>query len=169
MLFLGSNTVSASTTQPKDQELYSQLDDTTKSQLAELDKYLVDVDGIKFFDYDKAESSGASDAILTMGAENNVWAQDIKYYGLKSGEKIAMARINMLVYGNYCGKGNNGKKPIDDLDSACKSHDACYVWGGNNTKCNHNFGLKLLPIIQRSNALSYKHLVATTAFSIFCG
>jgi RHS repeat-associated protein len=29
-------------------------------------------------------------------------------------------------YGNYCGSGSRGGKPIDELDSACKDHDDCY-------------------------------------------
>jgi RHS repeat-associated protein len=29
-------------------------------------------------------------------------------------------------YGNYCGPGNNPGEPIDELDKACKDHDACY-------------------------------------------
>ncbi|MFQ5597981.1 MAG: RHS repeat-associated core domain-containing protein [Nitrospiria bacterium] len=30
------------------------------------------------------------------------------------------------VYGNYCGSGNNPGQPIDQLDTACQSHDICY-------------------------------------------
>ena len=34
----------------------------------------------------------------------------------------------LVFYGNYCGSGGSGT-PIDGLDTACQSHDACY------TKC----------------------------------
>lgn len=36
------------------------------------------------------------------------------------------ARPKMLVYGNYCGIGNNAPlPPIDALDAACARHDDC--------------------------------------------
>jgi len=36
------------------------------------------------------------------------------------------ARSKMLVYGNYCGVGNNAPlPPIDTLDAACARHDDC--------------------------------------------
>jgi hypothetical protein len=38
----------------------------------------------------------------------------------------AAARPKMLVYGNYCGLGNNAPlTPIDVLDAACARHDEC--------------------------------------------
>jgi hypothetical protein len=31
------------------------------------------------------------------------------------------------IHGNYCGRGNlDGRPPIDELDAACRRHDACY-------------------------------------------
>jgi hypothetical protein len=30
------------------------------------------------------------------------------------------------IHGNYCGFGNRGGPPVDDLDAACKWHDECY-------------------------------------------
>jgi RHS repeat-associated protein len=38
-------------------------------------------------------------------------------------------------YGNFCGPGNRGGAPIDDVDSACQEHDNCYGdqgFGGAN-------------------------------------
>ncbi|WP_430605591.1 phospholipase A2 family protein [Enterococcus sp. DIV2432] len=29
-------------------------------------------------------------------------------------------------YGHYCGHGNSGGNPVDDLDAACQLHDSCY-------------------------------------------
>lgn len=38
----------------------------------------------------------------------------------------AVTRPKMLVYGNYCGVGNNAPlPPIDALDAACARHDDC--------------------------------------------
>jgi RHS repeat-associated protein len=38
-------------------------------------------------------------------------------------------------YGRYCGSGRLGGMPIDELDSACKDHDDCYV------NCNGSLGI----------------------------
>lgn len=41
-------------------------------------------------------------------------------------EPAVMGGPKMLVYGNYCGLGNNAPlAPIDALDAACARHDAC--------------------------------------------
>ena len=37
------------------------------------------------------------------------------------------------IYGNYCGRGNRGGPPIDDLDAICMAHDKCY-----NTASGHS-------------------------------
>lgn len=36
------------------------------------------------------------------------------------------------IYGNYCGPGNRGGDPIDDLDAACMKHDKCYFDNGRD-------------------------------------
>ena len=42
-----------------------------------------------------------------------------------------------LVYGNYCGPGTrNGTFPIDNLDAACREHDACYIDGRDHCFCD---------------------------------
>ena len=68
-----------------------------------------------------------------------------------------------------CGKGNNGKTPIDDLDGACQAHDTCYAWGGNNEKCNQEFRQRLLTIMQETSLFDYKHIVAVAAYKLFGG
>ncbi|GJE62186.1 hypothetical protein [Methylobacterium trifolii] len=41
-------------------------------------------------------------------------------------EPAALGGPKMLVYGNYCGLGNNAPlQPIDVLDAACARHDEC--------------------------------------------
>lgn len=43
-----------------------------------------------------------------------------------SAENGSMGEPKMLIYGNYCGPGNNAPRPpIDALDAACARHDAC--------------------------------------------
>lgn len=45
-------------------------------------------------------------------------------------EPPAMGGTKMLIYGNYCGPGNNAPlPPIDALDAACARHDACTPQG----------------------------------------
>lgn len=47
-------------------------------------------------------------------------------------------RPKLLLYGNYCGPGNNAPAaPIDALDAACARHDACTPDEGLPSKaCN---------------------------------
>ena len=40
----------------------------------------------------------------------------------------------LFLYGNYCGPGNNGGEPIDELDAACQVHDNCYAAAGLDWK-----------------------------------
>ncbi|MGU3665779.1 hypothetical protein ACLBX9_16495 [Methylobacterium sp. A49B] len=38
----------------------------------------------------------------------------------------SLGEPKMLIYGNYCGPGNNAPEPpIDALDAACARHDSC--------------------------------------------
>lgn len=43
------------------------------------------------------------------------------------------------VYGNYCGRGNRGGKPVDAIDAECRRHDVCYDRGGNAVDCDKKF------------------------------
>ncbi|WP_342109646.1 hypothetical protein [Methylobacterium sp. SI9] len=53
-------------------------------------------------------------------------------------QPAAFGGPKMLIYGNYCGPGNNAPRPpIDALDAACARHDACTPDGGLPTEaCN---------------------------------
>ncbi|MCJ2018044.1 hypothetical protein MKK84_11495 [Methylobacterium sp. E-065] len=53
-------------------------------------------------------------------------------------QPAAFGGPKMLIYGNYCGPGNNAPlPPIDALDAACARHDACTPNGGLPTPaCN---------------------------------
>ncbi|REH95532.1 phospholipase [Staphylococcus felis] len=68
--------------------------------------------------------------------------------GEKPSHSLLRAKLPMY-HGNYCGKGNNGGKPIDRLDAACKAHDECcekYGWG--KCKCDTPFIAKAVKIAQ---------------------
>lgn len=47
------------------------------------------------------------------------------------------------VYGNYCGRGNRGGKPIDAVDAECRRHDVCYDRGGDPVTCDRKFAHRL--------------------------
>ncbi|RFA35946.1 hypothetical protein CAI16_06725 [Virgibacillus dokdonensis] len=74
-------------------------------------------------------------------------------------------------YGRYCGKGNKGGKPIDNLDKACQAHDRCFLGFKNkstkNKECNQRFVRALLPIIQANSELTKKGAYARAAAYLF--
>ncbi|MDR7625740.1 phospholipase A2 family protein [Lacticaseibacillus paracasei] len=166
-LQLNSGVEVYATTNPEFNE--TEINKETSKQLKMLDPYLKDVDGITSFDYDAAMHDNVDPVVLKIGAEINKWARSLKNDGPEKGMLLSMARFNLLVYGNYCGKGNNGKAPIDDLDGACQAHDTCYAWGGNNEKCNQKFRQRLLTIMQKTSLFDYKHIVAVAAYKLFGG
>lgn len=53
-------------------------------------------------------------------------------------EDLAARKPKVLLYGNYCGPGNNAPAaPVDALDAACARHDACTPDRGLPSKaCN---------------------------------
>lgn len=49
----------------------------------------------------------------------------------------AVKAVKQPFYGHYCGKGDVGGAPIDDLDAACMRHDRCYEKrGDHNCACD---------------------------------
>jgi tRNA(fMet)-specific endonuclease VapC len=56
----------------------------------------------------------------------------------KAQEGSPVGKPKLLLYGNYCGPGNNAPAaPVDALDAACARHDACTPDDGLPSKaCN---------------------------------
>lgn len=55
-----------------------------------------------------------------------VFALTLAFSTTALAEPPSMGGQKMLIYGNYCGPGNNAPlPPIDVLDDACARHDAC--------------------------------------------
>jgi hypothetical protein len=54
--------------------------------------------------------------------------------------RTAMARPSPFVFGNYCGPGTRtgdlSARAVDRLDSACQTHDACYIARHNHCDCD---------------------------------
>merc|ERR1719186_1727911 len=43
--------------------------------------------------------------------------------------------VSLTDYGNWCGLGNNGREPVDEMDACCKVHDLCYDQVENSDSC----------------------------------
>ncbi len=54
--------------------------------------------------------------------------------------RFAMARPSPFVFDNYCGPGTRtgdlSAPPVDRLDRACQTHDACYIAQHNHCDCD---------------------------------
>ena len=37
-----------------------------------------------------------------------------------------LSLLSMSHYGHWCGVGNDGQEPLDNMDECCKQHDGCY-------------------------------------------
>lgn len=52
------------------------------------------------------------------------------------------------IYGNYCGPGNRGGEPIDDIDAACQLHDMCYHYNKRyDPECDERFVRRLKQLL----------------------
>lgn len=70
------------------------------------------------------------------------------------------------VYGHYCGPGNEGGEPIDDIDNACKCHDECYHYTNrHNPECDKEFISKLDGLLKTH--LSFKQRAVATAMKLY--
>lgn len=127
--------------------------------------------GLPVIDIDKAYLLELSDEAVSVGIAINDIVADVE----QNGEKIAIKNMDRAIfpigsYGNFCGMGNNGwlTKPIDNLDSACLWHDACFKgFGADNRQCNREFINRLKPIIASTNTSSYKGVYARAAYALF--
>ena len=82
-------------------------------------------------------------------AEKHVGQQDVKQ-GIKESISIdeLKSHIHELlptphfqkIHGHYCGPGNEGGKPIDNVDATCQLHDVCYMmYGRDDIECDQAF------------------------------
>lgn len=87
---------------------------------------------------------------------------------LRNYNKTALPKTSKFqrIHGNYCGKGNQGGKPVDRIDSACKRHDLCYHTGRNKRLCDKRL-IKSVNNIQKSTKLTRKQRLAGTAISMY--
>lgn len=97
-----------------------------KELLSRVERY-IDFTKNSFFDEEKARLNNESEDIIQIGLAYNEMYLNEKQGNYEKVNRRKRAVISGLThYGNWCGKGNNGKKPIDILDAQCKKHDLCY-------------------------------------------
>lgn len=66
------------------------------------------------------------------------------------------------VHGQYCGPGNAGGEPIDDVDSACRAHDICYFENGRfNPDCDGKFVDTLTKLLDKKLTIKQQLAVRT--------
>lgn len=108
-----------------------------KLLLSDVEKY-IDFNGDKFFNVENALANNESQDVIAIGEAYNDMLNDERQGNIGNINRKKRAIINGLShYGNWCGKGNNGKKPIDVLDEQCKKHDKCYESNGQwNSECD---------------------------------
>lgn len=114
--------------------------DQLKNLLNDVEKY-IDYDGNKFFDEVLARENNENEEVIEIGLAYNEMLKDEKNGKFENNNRKKRAVIKGLTrYGNWCGLGNNGKKPIDILDAQCKVHDKCYASKGQwNSGCDVQF------------------------------
>lgn len=165
--FIGINTVKASEClsldgmTPKEQQLIGSVMEYTYT----------DLEGYVKFDLSSAEKADLSEEAIAIGEEINQISNAVKSeFGNSEGVSYRVAASNLILYGNYCGKGNRGWSvpPVDSIDAACREHDKCYVHGGNNTECNRSFCQKLRVLLRNYEEGTTKFRFIAAAMTVFC-
>lgn len=160
----------------KEKELLEQLDQETIDMFNEIDKYIIqDENGKSVVDIDAAIKNNVDAKTLeVMNVFNEIsTTEKTNFSPSVSNGGFTTLDFSLPIgnYGNYCGKGNKGGTAIDDLDRACKAHDACFLGLTNtsskNKKCNFDFVYKLLPIVQVNPPVTYKGIYARAALKLF--
>lgn len=96
---------------------------------------------IPYFDLDMAIKNEENEKVIEIGKLFNDYSNSMNNRG-----DISNKPLGVPVWGNWCGPGYGSGEPIDLLDEGCRQHDACYVHGGNNCKCNE----RLISYIDRN-------------------
>lgn len=152
--------------------LYDNLTPENQQLMMTLDQYIaVDNNGSVKFNLQKAKQDQQSIDVLNVGNAINDLSLNIEAEGYTSTVNgVFRALFPIGSYGNYCGKGNNGwnKKPVDDLDAACRAHDVCFKgFNAKSKSCNRAFISKLRPIANRTPITTYKGVYARAAIKLF--
>ncbi|QPK94385.1 hypothetical protein HCQ94_01370 [Actinomyces sp. zg-332] len=123
--------------------------------------YLKTYINVKVIDTDKAREDKASSDFLVSAELYNT--KVLAEAGIKDRGGFPLAN-----YGRYCGPRNSGPEaPVDDLDTACRSHDRCYGRHGyGNKKCDRDFVATLQRILPHAQN-PFKRLYIKAAIAVF--
>lgn len=142
-----------------------------KNLFNKVDSY-IGLDGSKLFDEELARENNESQEIIDIGLAYNEMLSAEQQGNYDKVNRHKRAVINGLShYGNWCGKGNNGKKPIDILDAECKKHDNCYSANGMwNSKCDVQFVYNIARNFGAINKIGWRaRTYAVAAMLLFAG
>ena len=56
---------------------------------------------------------------------SKVLPNDLRSINFQTGCSF-LSLLSMSHYGHWCGVGNDGQEPLDNMDECCKQHDGCY-------------------------------------------
>lgn len=105
--------------------IFAEKDDLNSNLEQKIDKYFTfDVDNNLFFDKEAALRNGESKEFIKIADGALKLANEYQAY--ESRGDYETLDISGRYYGNWCGPGWGGGKPIDNLDKYCKDHDICY-------------------------------------------
>lgn len=141
---------------------YSNISNTITDFDKLAEKYTKANSPIKLIDIAKAQKDNASQDFLDNAYAYNLVAMKEKGIVQKGG-------FFLLNYGRYCGPGNSGPgNPVDDLDTACRSHDRCYgKHGHGNKQCDKDFVAtlrKILPTVPVGKPGKYWYIKGAIAY-----
>lgn len=142
-----------------------------KELLSRVERY-IDFTKNSFFDEEKARLNNESEDIIQIGLAYNEMYLNEKQGNYEKVNRRKRAVISGLThYGNWCGKGNNGKKPIDILDAQCKKHDLCYEKKGMwNSSCDKDLVYNIAKNFGAINKIGWHaRTYAVSAIVLFAG
>lgn len=135
-----------------------ELDDDIDLEVYEEYTYYSKEEGLYLFDTNAAlKTETNKEKAILFGQIFNSLSREYKEDPKKAIDTVTTYSLNPTKYGNWCGKGQKGGTPIDDLDWACARHDVCYAqrgWG--NSFCNSEFVKELRAI--KNNSTKYNKL-----------
>lgn len=129
-------------------KVYMKYYNSDKKIMSDVSKYMVEENGERYFNLEKAKKDRVREKVINLGNLVNDLADVWEFRNLEETEDNNVSK--KVIYGNFCGKDNNGwdKNPIDDLDAACKGFAKCSLYNKDNTGCSIQFCKELDWVIE---------------------
>merc|ERR1712227_164301 len=82
--------------------------------------------------------SGSSNSELSIDQLKQLDRNVVQMYDIvhKKTNCSFLSLLSLSSYGNWCGMGNNGQDPLDQIDQCCQHHDLCYDTVMNSGLCH---------------------------------